>query len=313
MATVPHRPTTCCLGPIAPESGHTDEVVTLIDRTIGIVRRAQFDPAGHCCFTVGDFSYRWQTEAEAAGGPPVVRFWRDDSGADSGFAWVSGQDLHIVHRSDPGLQPGAILDWGESIAVESGLERPLQIHLVDAADGWRSELTARGYRPAEPALRRQSICLAGQSEPLFDVGTFEVTSADTHPVAEGWASAYRQAFAPESMTSAVRWRIERSPLYRPDLDLVAIGRGGEIAAFALVWLDPESKIGTFEPVGCVPAYRRRGLARMLMVEGLARLRSLGAERAIVISPERRRPANALYQSVGFETVASSRAWIRRVR
>ena len=47
----------------------------------------------------------------------------------------------------------------------------------------------------------------------------------------------------------------------------------------IVWLDSDNKAGLFEPVACLPDYRRRGLSRAMVVEGLRRLKALGAESA----------------------------------
>ena len=89
--------------------------------------------------------------------------------------------------------------------------------------------------------------------------------------------------------------IQTAPLYRRDLDLVAIAPSGEIAAFCTLWFDDVTRSAYFEPVATVPAHQRRGLARALMTEGLRRLQRMGAITAFVggYSPE----ANALYRSV----------------
>lgn len=89
--------------------------------------------------------------------------------------------------------------------------------------------------------------------------------------------------------------IQMAPLYRRDLDLVAVAPDGAIAAFCTVWFDDVTRSGYFEPVATVPAHQRRGLARALMTEGLRRLQRIGATVAFVsgYSPA----ANALYQSV----------------
>jgi mycothiol synthase len=89
--------------------------------------------------------------------------------------------------------------------------------------------------------------------------------------------------------------IQTAPLYRRDLDLVAVAPDGAIAAFCTIWFDDVTRSAYFEPVATVPAHQRRGLGRALLTEGLRRLLRMGATRAFVggYSPE----ANALYQSV----------------
>ncbi len=89
--------------------------------------------------------------------------------------------------------------------------------------------------------------------------------------------------------------IQNAPLYRRDLDLVAVSPQGAIASFCTIWFDDVTRSAYFEPVATVPAHQKHGLARALMTEGLRRLQRMGATRAFVggFSPA----ANALYQSV----------------
>ena len=54
--------------------------------------------------------------------------------------------------------------------------------------------------------------------------------------------------------------IQSAPLYRRDLDLVAIAPDGEIAAFTIIWYDDVTRCGYFEPVGTTPEQQRQGLA-----------------------------------------------------
>ena len=89
--------------------------------------------------------------------------------------------------------------------------------------------------------------------------------------------------------------IQNAPLYRRDLDLVAIAPDGAVAAFCTIWFDDVTRSAYIEPLATVPAHRRRGLGRALLTEGLRRLQRMGATRAFVggFSPA----ANALYESV----------------
>ncbi|MEV4630245.1 GNAT family N-acetyltransferase [Micromonospora sp. NPDC049523] len=72
-----------------------------------------------------------------------------------------------------------------------------------------------------------------------------------------------------------------SPVYRPELDLVAVAADGTFAAFGLGWLDVDSGSVLFEPVGTDPEHGRRGLAGALCTRMLQVARDLGANQAIV--------------------------------
>ncbi len=88
--------------------------------------------------------------------------------------------------------------------------------------------------------------------------------------------------------------IQAAPLYRPDLDLVAVAHSGEVAAFTTIWYDEGTQCGIFEPVGTMPEHQRRGLARALLGEGMQRLRQLGASLCLVSGGSLH--ANGLYQA-----------------
>ena len=75
--------------------------------------------------------------------------------------------------------------------------------------------------------------------------------------------------------------IQTAPLYRRDLDLVAVAPIGSIASFTTIWFDDVTRSAYFEPVATVPAHQRRGLAKAVMTEGLRRLKRMGAMIAFV--------------------------------
>lgn len=107
--------------------------------------------------------------------------------------------------------------------------------------------------------------------------------------------------------------IQRCPLYRRDLDIVAVApaatAGGEIASFCTVWYDDVTRSAYLEPVATVPEHQRLGLARATISEGLRRVRRLGAKRGFVGGYE---PGpNALYSSVLSPEHDRSEMWVRR--
>jgi ribosomal protein S18 acetylase RimI-like enzyme len=102
--------------------------------------------------------------------------------------------------------------------------------------------------------------------------------------------------------------VQRVPLYRRDLDIVAVSPEGELAAFCTVWFDDLSRTADFEPVGTHPDHQRRGLGKAVMTEGLRRARRLGAVLARVSSYGK--GAHALYESMGFTEYDLLEPWIR---
>jgi mycothiol synthase len=130
--------------------------------------------------------------------------------------------------------------------------------------------------------------------------------------ARSWASW--RGFHPDEPDEAYEgWEwylnIQRCPLYRRDLDIVAVAPGGEIASICTLWYDDATRTACVEPVATVPEHQRLGLARATISEGLRRVQRLGATRAFVSGFE---PGpNALYSSVLSAEHDRSEQWVKR--
>lgn len=103
--------------------------------------------------------------------------------------------------------------------------------------------------------------------------------------------------------------IQHCPLYRRDLDIVAIDPSGEIASFCTVWYDDATRTAYIEPVATVPEHLRRGLARATITEGLHRLQRLGAT-CVFLGGYEPGP-NALYSSTLSSDHDKSEQWIKK--
>ena len=102
--------------------------------------------------------------------------------------------------------------------------------------------------------------------------------------------------------------IQTAPLYRRDLDIVAVAPDGAIAAFCTVWFDDVTRSAYFEPVATVPAHRQRGLGKAVMTEALRRLKRMGATTAFVGGFSA--AANALYRSVMGDDHELYEPWVK---
>jgi ribosomal protein S18 acetylase RimI-like enzyme len=105
-------------------------------------------------------------------------------------------------------------------------------------------------------------------------------------------------------------RFTRLPGYHRDLDVVSVTPEGVIAAYVNGWIDPLNRIGDFGPVGALPAYRRRGLTRAALIEGLRRMRAWGMERVCVSTGGSNTAAKNLYESIGFKIVNQYLDYVR---
>jgi ribosomal protein S18 acetylase RimI-like enzyme len=119
------------------------------------------------------------------------------------------------------------------------------------------------------------------------------------------AAAHRDVWQPWTVgnVSEIDYaQFMRLPGYDRELDVVAIAPDGVIAAYVNGWIDPLNKIGDFGPVGALPAYRRQGLTKAVLLECLRRMQVRGMNRVSVSTGVTNTPAIRLYESVGFKIV-----------
>jgi ribosomal protein S18 acetylase RimI-like enzyme len=262
------------------------------------------------CRHVIDLPWRLSSPAIHAGGDAA--FWVDASGRVVGLAawqyyWAALDFFIRPELSGPDRQAveDALFAWAEQRFRERDAERgrplPYAVEYRDddlerrrlvEAHGFTLDDDANGYIQFEYALRDLAPV------PALPTG-FTLRPLDGAREAAAYAELHRAAFKSDSMTTAWRERIVRTPQYRPDLDLVIAAPDGALAAFCVGWYAPTRRVGQVEPMGVHPSYTRLGLARTLLLELLRRFRALGAEMATVETNLGRSPARATYQAVGF--------------
>jgi mycothiol synthase len=119
------------------------------------------------------------------------------------------------------------------------------------------------------------------------------------------ASIHREVWHPWSVGNVSDddyARFMQLPGYHHDLDIVTVAPNGVIAAYVNGWIDPVNQIGDFGPVGALEAYRRQGLTRAALLEGLRRMKAYGMNRVCISTGVSNVPAKRLYESIGFKIV-----------
>ncbi|MBE0696513.1 MAG: GNAT family N-acetyltransferase, partial [Anaerolineaceae bacterium] len=103
--------------------------------------------------------------------------------------------------------------------------------------------------------------------------------------------------------------IQSAPLYRRDLDIVAVTSKGEIAAFCTIFFDDTTRSAVCVLVGTAVEHWRRGLGKAVIVEGMRRVRRLGCTRVFATAYDP--PADALYRSV-MQTWQVAETWLKEI-
>jgi predicted N-acetyltransferase YhbS len=194
--------------------------------------------------------------------------------------------------------------------------------IVDEEEVWAATMQGAGGHPLETLVREDDDrlkTLAIQSGFTMSdelSGTTWMDAVRHPPLApvDGFAIVDRvtRADRPHPMIprngEPVEERLRQCSLYEPALDLAVEDANGRPAGYALFWCDPTTRVGLLEPMRVEDEYQRRGLARMLLTNGLERLARKGARR-LKVGFETDAARN-LYVGAGFVQTSIDRLLIR---
>jgi GNAT superfamily N-acetyltransferase len=98
-------------------------------------------------------------------------------------------------------------------------------------------------------------------------------------------------------------------MVRPNVDLnlkiAVVSPEGNYVSYCGMWYEPRVGYAVVEPVATDPDYRRMGLGKAAVLEGIRRVGLMGAKVAYVGSSQQ------FYYSIGFRPFSSSTVWKRR--
>jgi GNAT superfamily N-acetyltransferase len=252
----------------------------------------------------------WRRRLWFAGGDLVAWGWaqlpRQARRNDGSVNDITGAYLAYQVHPDHAALVDEVIDFYDATAA--GLERTV---LAGAADEFALERwAAHGYVPDAAALgdtgswtQLNERDLTDVAEPVLPAGFRFRTAEESGPAAA--VQAHVDAWAPSTYTAESYEGVRRTAAYRGDLHVLVEAPDGTMAASTIMWLDEVNKTAEFEPVGTHPGYRRRGLARAMLLHGMHLARAAGATHMTVAclgAPGHPR-ARELYYSVGFRELS----------
>jgi GNAT superfamily N-acetyltransferase len=101
-----------------------------------------------------------------------------------------------------------------------------------------------------------------------------------------------------------RAKMQSTPNFRKDLTIVIEAPTGDFVCFCGMWYEPNNRYAYVEPMATDPDFRRMGLGKAALLEGIRRCRVLGATVAFVGSDQ------LFYTSIGFKKVFDSNCWVK---
>ena len=101
-----------------------------------------------------------------------------------------------------------------------------------------------------------------------------------------------------------RRRMFDTPKARRDLKIAVAAQDGEFASFCGTFYEAKKRFAYVEPVATDPKYRRLGLGKAAVLEGIRRCAALGAIVAYVGSDQQ------FYRAIGFTEAYNSECWVK---
>lgn len=252
---------------------------------------------------------------EASGQLPEPLMMAVAGGVVAGWAGLAGREVMLSADPDRPDVAAALAVW----VVQAAGPGELTAAVFDGDRPAVAALAAEGFtRPAEP-VRLQALFRAARAEdprlpPGYQARSVrdgeEKARVEAHrkawrPIEMPWPGqlpAYATPEATSRFTMAYYEQCRRTWLYDQSRDLVIEAPDGSLAACCILWWDPATGTGEIEPLGVVPAYRRRGLATALCAAAGTLIAGLGGDEIFINTyPLPDYPAPALtYLSAGFE-------------
>jgi mycothiol synthase len=266
-----------------------------------------------------------RAELEVPSVDPVrdLRVWEDAAGHVVGWGRlaIAVDGTQVVGRFWLRIHPAArggtlepqIIAWATERLGEVGRVRKQAARLLTGARSDQSDrialLEAHGFKPARYffTMRRalDTAIPAPQLPNGFTIRPFVPGVDDTT-----WVAlvnlAFRDHWNHHDYTVEELKRELATPLYQPDLYQLAVAPDGTFAAYCQCEINAELQARTGRSEGFVaglgthPQFRKLGLGRALLLNGLQQLQAAGVGTAL-ISVDAENPSGALrlYESVGF--------------
>lgn len=194
----------------------------------------------------------------------------------------------------------------EKIATSYNGVRFLQIYINDADEELRDIASGLGYVKTDKCEPMSHFPIPSVFPSVRAPDGFRLLSLDKNNNLEKIGRVLYRGFnhgdTPLPGDVADRRFMQSAPNFRGDLNIVVQAQNGDFVSYCGIWYEPVHRIAYVEPVATDPDYRRLGLGRAAVLEGIRRCSAVGAKVACVGT------AKPFYVSLGFKQVYNRSAW-----
>lgn len=106
-------------------------------------------------------------------------------------------------------------------------------------------------------------------------------------------------------------QIANEQMIRPNVDLslklAVVAPDNNFVSYCGMWYDKETDFAVIEPVATDPDFRKMGLGKAVVLEGIKRVEKLGAKKVLVGSSQQ------FYYSIGLRPFSTATFWSKRIK
>lgn len=241
-----------------------------------------------------------------------IGVWEEDGQivAVTHYEWCLGEVFFQVAPGYAWLKP-EMLDYAEAHlygTAEDG-QHFVQAYVNDFDGEFSAAIQSRGYQRSAQGDRPMSLFVIPDPFPAVSLPEgYRLKSLqednDLHKIDQVLWRGFNHPGEPPADGILDREKMQMTPNFRKDLTIVVETPAGDFGSFAGTWYEPVRRICYVEPVATDPTYRRLGLGRAAVLEGIRRCAALGATAAFVGSDQE------FYLSFGFKKIFTSQRWVK---
>lgn len=288
--------------PYTSSPGFTDDFYKVRDFLVRINRHNAVTPG----FLWGRWEWAFSLPYLDNASLSKIGVW-EDSGRIVSLATYEGETGSAYFCVDPdynALKEEMLLYAGNNLSRNGCLKV-----LIDDADrNFQRIARAHGFRPTQDKECTAAIDIDDNATRYALPEGFRVTSlADEYDLHKYnrvlWKGFNHGDTPPEDDSSIEDKRISLSgPHSDLNLKIAVAASNGEFVSYCGMWYEKGADDALVEPVATDPAYRKLGLGRAAVLEGVRRCGQLGAKRAFVGSSQQ------FYYNIGFAPHCTETFW-----
>lgn len=244
-----------------------------------------------------------------------IRIWENDNKKILGvvhYESTLGEAFFQIHK-DFNFLKTEMLDYAEKnlYGISKQNTKYLRVYINDFDNSIIKEIKNRNYKRDKSYDRSLSQYIIPSSFPEININPkFKLQSlqddndyAKIHKVL--WRG-FNHSGEPDKEGIKDRITMQSVPSFRKDLNIVAVNEEGYFVSYAGMWFDKINKYAYVEPVATDPDYRKLGIGKCTVLEGIRRCAGYGAKIVFVGS-------NLIfYQKIGFKKIINLECWIKEL-